>query len=85
MQTFTPEMDAHLGTRQSFREGIARLQLLWDLRRAIDDHLLTLVYQPQFALATGAVCVRRRDCVGNTSLWALCSLGSSYRWSANTG
>jgi diguanylate cyclase len=56
MQTFTPEMDAHLGTRQSFRDGIARLQLLWDLRRAIDDRLLNLVYQPQFALATGAVC-----------------------------
>jgi diguanylate cyclase len=56
MQTFTPEMDAHLGTRQSFRDGIARLQLLWDLRRAIDDRLLTLVYQPQFGLATGAVC-----------------------------
>jgi diguanylate cyclase len=56
MQAFTPEMDAHLGTRQSFRDGIARLQLLWDLRRAIDDRLLTLVYQPQFALATGAVC-----------------------------
>jgi diguanylate cyclase len=56
MQTFTPEMDAHLGTRQSFRDGIARLQLLWDLRRAIDDRLLTLVYQPQFALTTGAVC-----------------------------
>src|ERR1700744_486819 len=56
MQTFTPEMDAHLGTRQSFRDGIARLQLLWDLRRAIDDRLLTLVYQPQFRLATGAVC-----------------------------
>jgi diguanylate cyclase len=56
MQTFTPEMDTHLGTRQSFRDGIARLQLLWDLRRAIDDRLLTLVYQPQFALTTGAVC-----------------------------
>jgi diguanylate cyclase len=56
MQTFTPEMDAHLGTRQSFRDGIARLQLLWDLRRAIDDRLLTLVYQPQFGLATGTVC-----------------------------
>ncbi|HEY4797284.1 MAG TPA: EAL domain-containing protein, partial [Mycobacterium sp.] len=56
MQTFTPEMDAHLGTRQSFRAGIARLQLLWDLRRAIDDRSLTLVYQPQFRLATGAVC-----------------------------
>jgi diguanylate cyclase (GGDEF)-like protein len=56
MQTFTPEMDAHLGTRQSFRDGVARLQLLWDLRRAIDDRLLTLVYQPQFMLTTGAVC-----------------------------
>jgi diguanylate cyclase (GGDEF)-like protein len=56
MQTFTPEMDAHLGTRQSFRDGIARLQLLWDLRRAIDDRSLTLVYQPQFRLATGAIC-----------------------------
>ncbi|HXO78492.1 MAG TPA: bifunctional diguanylate cyclase/phosphodiesterase [Mycobacterium sp.] len=56
MQTFTPEMDAHLGTRQSFRDGMARLQLLWDLRRAIDDRLLTLVYQPQFGLATGAIC-----------------------------
>jgi diguanylate cyclase (GGDEF)-like protein len=56
IQTFTPEKDAHLGTRQSFRDGIARLQLLWDLRRAIDDRLLTLVYQPQFGLATGAVC-----------------------------
>src|SRR5882757_170747 len=56
MQTFTPEMDAHLGTRQSFRDGIARLQLLWDLRRAIDDRSLTLVYQPQFRLVTGAVC-----------------------------
>jgi diguanylate cyclase (GGDEF)-like protein len=56
MQTFTPEMDAHLGTRQAFRDGVARLQLLWDLRRAIDDRLLTLVYQPQFMLTTGAVC-----------------------------
>jgi diguanylate cyclase len=56
MQTFTPEMDAHLGTRKSFRDGVARLQLLWDLRRAIDDRLLTLVYQPQFTLTTGEVC-----------------------------
>ena len=55
VQTFTPEMDAHLGTRQSFRDGIARLQLLWDLRRAIDDRLLTLVYQPQFGMASGSI------------------------------
>jgi diguanylate cyclase (GGDEF)-like protein len=56
VQTFTPEMDAHLGTRQSFRDGVARLQLLWDLRRAIDDRLLTLVYQPQFEMASGSIC-----------------------------
>ncbi len=56
VQTFSPERDAHLGRRQSFRDGIARLQLLWDLRRAIDDRLLTLVYQPQFGMLSGAVC-----------------------------
>ncbi|UMB71813.1 putative bifunctional diguanylate cyclase/phosphodiesterase [Mycobacterium paraterrae] len=56
VQTFSPERDAHLGRRKSFRDGIARLQLLWDLRRAIDDRLLTLVYQPQFAMLSGAVC-----------------------------
>lgn len=56
VQTFSPEQDAHLGRRQKFRDGIARLQLLWDLRRAIDDRLLTLVYQPQFGMVSGAVC-----------------------------
>jgi diguanylate cyclase len=56
VQTFSPERDAHLGRRQTFRDGIARLQLLWDLRRAIDDRLLTLVYQPQFGMLSGAVC-----------------------------
>jgi len=56
VQTFTPEMDAHLGRRQAFRDGVARLQLLWDLRRAIDDRLLTLVYQPQFEMLSGSVC-----------------------------
>ena len=56
VQTFTPEKDAHLGRRQTFRAGIERLQLLWDLRRAIDDRLLTLVYQPQFGMASGAIC-----------------------------
>lgn len=55
VQMFSPEMDAHLGTRRSFRDGIARLQLLWDLRRAIDDRLLTLVYQPQFEMVSGSV------------------------------
>jgi diguanylate cyclase (GGDEF)-like protein len=56
VQTFTPEKDAHLGRRQTFRAGVQRLQLLWDLRRAIDDRLLTLVYQPQFRMLSGAIC-----------------------------
>ncbi|MDT5166448.1 MAG: diguanylate cyclase [Mycobacterium sp.] len=56
VQIFTPEKDAHLGRRQTFRAGVERLQLLWDLRRAIDDRLLTLVYQPQFGMLSGAVC-----------------------------
>jgi diguanylate cyclase len=56
VQTFTPERDGHLGGRQAFRAGVARLQLLSDLRRAIDDRLLTLVYQPQFQMLSGEVC-----------------------------
>ncbi len=56
VQIFAPEKDAHLGRRQTFRAGVERLQLLWDLRRAIDDRLLTLVYQPQFGMLSGAVC-----------------------------
>ncbi len=56
VQTFTPEKDAHLGRRQTFRAGVQRLQLLWDLRRAIDDRLLTLVYQPQFGMLSGEIC-----------------------------
>jgi diguanylate cyclase (GGDEF)-like protein len=55
VQTFTPGMDAHFGRRQAFHAGVARLQLLWDLRCAIDDRLLTLVYQPQFETLSGAV------------------------------
>ncbi len=56
VQTYTPEMDARSGRRRAVREGVARLQLLSDLRRAIDDRLLTLVYQPQFEVLSGAVC-----------------------------
>jgi diguanylate cyclase (GGDEF)-like protein len=56
VQIFRPETDGHLGRHQSFHAGVARLQLLWDLRRAIDDRLLTLVYQPQFGMLSGAVC-----------------------------
>jgi diguanylate cyclase len=56
VQEFAPELDAPSGGRQEFRDGVARLQLLWDLRRAIDDQLLTLVYQPQFGMLSGEVC-----------------------------
>ncbi|BBX44672.1 hypothetical protein GCM10009641_56510 [Mycobacterium cookii] len=56
VQTFSPEMDADLSGRQASRDGAARLQLLWDLRRAIDDRLLNLVYQPQFEMRSGAIC-----------------------------
>ena len=35
------------------RDGVARIQLLADLRLAIDERTLELVYQPKFALATG--------------------------------
>ncbi|MGA9488900.1 MAG: bifunctional diguanylate cyclase/phosphodiesterase [Mycobacterium sp.] len=56
VQTFSPEMDAHLTGRQAFRDGVARLQLLWDLRRAIDDRSLNLVYQPQFEMRSGSIC-----------------------------
>jgi diguanylate cyclase len=56
VRTFSPEMDAHSGERQAFRDGIARLELLGDLRRAIHDSSLTLVYQPKFGMLTGSVC-----------------------------
>jgi diguanylate cyclase (GGDEF)-like protein len=55
VQTYASDMNARVGRRQAVREGVARLQLLSDLRRAIDDRLLTLVYQPQFEMRSGAV------------------------------
>jgi len=56
VRTFTPEMEAHPGEREAFRDGIARLELVGDLRRAIHDGSLTLVYQPKFGMLTGSVC-----------------------------
>jgi len=56
VRTFTPEMDAQSRERQAFRDGMARMQLLGELRRAIHDCSLTLVYQPKFGMVTGAVC-----------------------------
>ena len=63
VRTFTSDMrhDAtefqlsHPQKRFGGRVGIARIELLGDLRRAIEEGQLTLVYQPKFSLATGAV------------------------------
>jgi diguanylate cyclase len=56
VRTFTPEMDAHLGRREASDDRIARLQLLGELRRAIDNSSLSLVYQPIFGMVSGSVC-----------------------------
>jgi diguanylate cyclase len=56
VRIFTPDMDAPLGSHLANRDGIARLQLLGELRHAIDDGLLTLLYQPKFSMLTGSVC-----------------------------
>lgn len=56
VQTFSPDIDAHFPGRKALHDGVARLQLLWDLRRAIDDRLLNLVYQPQFEMRSGSIC-----------------------------
>ncbi|SPM36072.1 diguanylate cyclase/phosphodiesterase [Mycobacterium rhizamassiliense] len=56
VRTFTPDMDAQLEDDPAHDDAIARLQLLGELRRAIDDGLLTLLYQPKFTMLTGSVC-----------------------------
>ncbi|WAC93474.1 putative bifunctional diguanylate cyclase/phosphodiesterase [Mycobacterium sp. Aquia_213] len=56
VQTFTPGMHARLEKQPTHDVGMARLQLLGELRRAIDDRLLTLLYQPKFDMITGSVC-----------------------------
>lgn len=55
VQTFTPEMSAKLGDHPTHDASMARLQLLGELRRAIDHGLLTLLYQPKFDMLTGSV------------------------------
>ena len=55
VRIFTPDMDARLGKHETHDASMARLQLLGELRRAIDDGLLTLLYQPKFDLLTGSV------------------------------
>ena len=61
VRSFTPDMrqDATEMNLPSQRQktgrrcGIARIQFLGDLRRAIDERELDLVYQPKISLATG--------------------------------
>ncbi|OBH93073.1 hypothetical protein A5679_23055 [Mycobacterium scrofulaceum] len=55
VRTFTPEMGAQLGESPAPGGAIARLQLLGELRRAIEDDSLTLLYQPKFSMSTGSV------------------------------
>ncbi|WP_197503826.1 bifunctional diguanylate cyclase/phosphodiesterase [Mycobacterium sp. 852002-30065_SCH5024008] len=55
VRTFTPEMDDQLGGAPAYDSAIARLQLLGELRRAIENGSLTLLYQPKFGLLTGSV------------------------------
>jgi diguanylate cyclase len=56
VRIYTPDMDAQIGNHPANPDGIARLQLLGELRHAIDDGLLTLLYQPKFNMLTGSVC-----------------------------
>ena len=61
VRSFTPDMrlsatELNLPsqpTKTGRRGGVARIQFLGDLRRAIDDRELDLVYQPIFSLTTG--------------------------------
>lgn len=55
VQTFTPDMAVKLGKHMTHDASMARLQLLGELRRAIDHGLLTLLYQPQFNMHSGSV------------------------------
>jgi diguanylate cyclase (GGDEF)-like protein len=56
VQMFTPDMDARLGKHPTYDDSMARLQLLGELRRAIDEGQLTLLYQPKFDMTIGSVC-----------------------------
>jgi diguanylate cyclase (GGDEF)-like protein len=59
-RSFTPDMRRNATelnlpsqqTRTGRRGGVARIQFLADLRRAVDDRELDLVYQPKFNLKT---------------------------------
>ena len=56
VQIFTPDIDARFQKHPTYDDSMARLQLLGELRRSIDEGLLTLLYQPKFDMTTGSVC-----------------------------
>jgi diguanylate cyclase len=55
VQTFTPDMKVLRRKHPTHDDSMARLQLLGELRRALDEGLLTLLYQPKFDMLTGSV------------------------------
>lgn len=55
VRTFTPEMGAQLRGAPASDRAIARLQLLGELRRAIENATLTLLYQPKFHMSNGSL------------------------------
>jgi diguanylate cyclase len=63
VRAFTPDLRLQAtqqplpshGARTGSRDGVARIQLINDLRRAIDERDLILVYQPKVTLATNEV------------------------------
>lgn len=61
-RVFTPAMrlqavETNLSKRTGRYDGVARIHLLADLRRAIDERRLELVYQPKFSLSTTSTAV----------------------------
>ena len=62
----------------------ARLALIADLRRAIDDDELVLHYQPKADLLTGASSASRRSCAGSTPSSGSCP-GRVHPLAENTG
>ena len=68
------------------RSGASTIRLLGELRQAIDQFELTLVYQPKFDLQHARRSwVWRRWCAGRTRSGVCWRPTSSCRWSAATG
>ena len=95
VQTYSPEMnllpgvtDAELAGRAAVSPaagGVAAIELLGDLRQAIADGELTLVYQPKIDLTTERVVGWRPCCAGRARTAGCSRRSSSCRWSAAMG